>query len=494
MALVAAAVAAFHELGATQPVAYLEPGIGVSRAAATALLAVAAAAGVAGERLLPGSPRERLAPLLAAASLATTSSAWALHLAFGSTRLFDAVALGVPALGGLALGAALSAAVRAVGRTLLALGVVARALDPFRLAAVALSLLGAAALAAVVGLLRSAAAIGLLFATLAAWSSTLLVFLERRTLARPKLARAAVGGALAVGFAALLGAEALVPTSDLALHVNPVVFTKRSERASYVITAGQSAFELFVDDRLVLSSIDQARYHEALVHPAMLVAPRRERVLVLGAGHGAAAREVLRHPEVRELWLVVPDRTLVELARSSAWLSRLSRSALDDARVRVIEAEAIAWLSEPQPHFDVVIVDLPDPASYVDGKSYTRHFYRRVAELTRPDGVAAVQATSPFGSPVTFASVEVTLRAAGLQTRAYRAPVPTFGDWGFLLGSSKPLADPPRELGAWLSGSTLAESFSLPADFAPARAPAVATLNEQTVVEAFALERERLGL
>jgi spermidine synthase len=494
VALVAAGVAALHELGATQPAAYLEPGIGPSRSLALSLGAVASVAGALGERLLPGAPRDRLGVLLASASLVTTSSAWALHLAFGSTRVFDVVALGVPALGGFALGAALSASARALGRTLLALGAVGRALDPFRLGAVALVLLGGAALSAVVGLLRSAAAIGLLLATLAAWSSTLVVFLERRPLARPRRTRAAVGGALAVGFAGLLGAEALVPTSDLAHHANPVVFSQRSERASYVVTAGQSAFELFVDGRLALSSIDQARYHEALVHPAMLMAPRRERVLVIGAGHGAAAREVLRHADVRELWLVVPDRALVDLAKTSAWLSRLARGALDDARLRVVEAEAISWLSEPGPVFDVAIVDLPDPGGYVEGKNYTRHFYRLLAARTSAQGVAVVQATSPFGSPVTFANVEATLRAAGLETRAYRAPVPTFGDWGFVLCSRAPLAPPPGELGAWLSGTTLAESFTLPADFAPGRRAEVATLPRQTVVEAFALEREQLGL
>ena len=61
---------------------------------------------------------------------------------------------------------------------------------------------------------------------------------------------------------------------------------------------------LFLDGDLQLSTLDEYRYHEALVHPVMSANPHRRQVLLLGAGDGMALREVLKWPEVER---VLPD-------------------------------------------------------------------------------------------------------------------------------------------------------------------------------------------
>jgi spermidine synthase len=192
--------------------------------------------------------------------------------------------------------------------------------------------------------------------------------------------------------------------------------------------------------------------------------------------------------------LVTPDRALPELARRVAWLRRLGEESLSSPKLELVEAEALVWLSEPREPFDIAIVDLPDPSSYIDGKNYTRHFYERLAAALAPDGVAAVQATSPFGSPKTFAGIQSTLRAAGFATLAYHAAVPTFGDWGFLLASRTPIRSPGSDLDRWLSGSNRREAFALPPDVIATTEPGVSTLHDPVVVETFADERARLGL
>ena len=52
-----------------------------------------------------------------------------------------------------------------------------------------------------------------------------------------------------------------------------------------------------------------AAHHEQLVHPAMALAERRDRVLILGGGDGMALREVLGYPETRSVtpsWIDAP--------------------------------------------------------------------------------------------------------------------------------------------------------------------------------------------
>jgi spermidine synthase len=164
---------------------------------------------------------------------------------------------------------------------------------------------------------------------------------------------------------------------------------------------------------------------------------------------------------------------------------------MSSPRIHVIEQEPIVWLGETGAQYDVVIVNLPDPLGYVEAKNYTRYFYRRLRDRLRPSGVAAIQATSPFRSPQTFASVDRTLRAAGLSTLAYRAPIPMLGDWGFLLAARTPLQVPRRvpEGLTFLDTAGLARLFQLPTDVRSRDPGVVSTLHEQPLVDIFANER-----
>src|SRR5262249_57367211 len=61
---------------------------------------------------------------------------------------------------------------------------------------------------------------------------------------------------------------------------------------------------LVLDGRIQSSTADEFVYHETLVHPGMILPPRPETALVIGGGEGAARRQGLRHPSLREHGLV----------------------------------------------------------------------------------------------------------------------------------------------------------------------------------------------
>jgi len=54
---------------------------------------------------------------------------------------------------------------------------------------------------------------------------------------------------------------------------------------------------LIIDGDVQSSEKDEFIYHEAMVHPAMLLHPHPRRVLIMGGGEGATAREVLKHKQ-----------------------------------------------------------------------------------------------------------------------------------------------------------------------------------------------------
>src|SRR3546814_17022928 len=93
-------------------------------------------------------------------------------------------------------------------------------------------------------------------------------------------------------------------TARQLLYRDPIIHAERSAYQDIVVTRGgivgpeRSDVRLFLDGDLQFSSVDEYRYQEALVHPAMAGAHRR--VLVLGGGDGLALREVRQSADVAE--------------------------------------------------------------------------------------------------------------------------------------------------------------------------------------------------
>ncbi|KUJ65725.1 spermidine synthase [Streptomyces albus subsp. albus] len=200
---------------------------------------------------------------------------------------------------------------------------------------------------------------------------------------------------------------------------------------------------MYLDGQLRMSSRDDARYHEALVHPAMAGGHRR--VLVLGGGDGLAVREVLRYRGVQSVTVVELDPEVARLARTDPGLSALNARSLADRRVRLVIEDAFAWLrgdgrrSEP---FDVVIADLPDPAEAAGPKLYAQEFYGLIRQVMAPGARLALHAGPVCDRPRNFWTVDATVRSVGLRTAPYRvsragragagsAPC----DWGFILAA-----------------------------------------------------------
>ena len=257
-----------------------------------------------------------------------------------------------------------------------------------------------------------------------------------------------------------------------------VVLTKRH------IAAGKpDVLSLYVNGALQFASNDERIYHAYLTTPPMLAAYRREHVLVLGGGDGLALRDLLRW-NPRQATLVDIDPQLLRLFRGEdeqapAWLSRalteLNEGAFDDPRVRVIEGDAfieVERLAAAGRRFDVVVADLPDPSHPDLNRLYSDYFYARIAQLLSPDGAFVTQSTSPFHATAAFLSIGKTLAHAGFHAEQYRANVPSFGEWGWTIGTTrgKPAsariaaAEHPTLPDGWLTMPQLQGAFALPAN------------------------------
>jgi spermidine synthase len=286
----------------------------------------------------------------------------------------------------------------------------------------------------------------------------------------------ASASALAVLAAASAYAGQFEVTARQRLYRHPIVHAERSRYQEIVLTSaraggwGDRDVRLYLDGDLQFSSLDEHRYHESLVHPAM-AGPHR-RVLVLGGGDGLALREVLRYADVEQVTLVDLDPAVVDLARTDPWLSERNGGAFEDERVEVVAADAFTWArGHGGPPYDVVLVDLPDPDATETAKLYTVELYGMVDRLLADEGRMAVQAGSPFFAPRSYWSIVESVEAAGLAATPYHVDVPSFGDWGFVLAGEgeRPPLTVARDAPAlrFLTPAVLAASGT----FAPDRLP-----------------------
>jgi len=297
------------------------------------------------------------------------------------------------------------------------------------LGALAASLLFPLLLVPHLGLVRTSLFFGILNAVVGLWITWVLAPVLKQVTGLRLQALGIIG---VLGFG-MIFADRLTDLSEEAIYPDPVVYTKASPYQRIVVTRSARSLNLFINGNLQFSSMDEHRYHEALVHPVAMRAEKLSQVLVLGGGDGLAVRELLRYPEVERVVLVDLDPAMTELATQMKPLADLNRASLSDPRVEVRNEDAFAYLRDATETFDLVIVDFPDPNNFSLGKLYTTRFYRLLKARLAPHGVGVVQSTSPLLARKSFWCVNATLQAVGLWTEPYHALVPSFGEWGYVL-------------------------------------------------------------
>jgi spermidine synthase len=229
----------------------------------------------------------------------------------------------------------------------------------------------------------------------------------------------------------------------------------RHEFHGYVLSnslySGQSKFQtiqvvespkfgkmLILDGKIQSAALDEHIYHEALVHPAMLLHPHPRRILILGGGEGATLREVLRYRRVEEAVMVDLDEEVVTLCRR--YLPEWSGWAFEDPRARIVFEDARDYLQRTTGRFDVILQDITDAVTGDFAEAYYQILRQRLAD----GGILAMQALElNLGDHAGHRRVREEVGRVFPTLRSYRAYIPSFrADWGFVLVTAAEALDP----------------------------------------------------
>jgi spermidine synthase len=228
---------------------------------------------------------------------------------------------------------------------------------------------------------------------------------------------------------------------------------------------GQRSF--YTDGRLAFET--QGTFPEEVAHFPLLAHPAPKEVLLIGGGVAGDLREILKHP-ITSVSYVELDPLLIQAAR--AFLPPEDAAVLQDPRVAVVLDDGRRYVkaiaSAPKGFsntstplstrpfgseghtFDVVILDLPEPATGALNRFYTVEFFTEVRAILHPAGILALHLPSAenYWSPELArrnASVYRTLKAAFPEVLALP------GEHTFFLASEQPLESDPTVLAGRLT-------------------------------------------
>ena len=218
-------------------------------------------------------------------------------------------------------------------------------------------------------------------------------------------------------------------------YKDKVVYTEQTKYQKIVLTEWKDEHWLYLNGNLQFCSIDEAMYHEPLVHPVMQLAQRPKEVLILGGGDGCAVRELLKYSSIERIDLVDLDPSMTQLGKNNPILVQINEGAMNSNKLHVYNEDAYLFLTEKERRFyDVIIVDLPDPRSVELNRLYSHEFYSHCYRRLSSGGLLITQAGSPYFATKAYKCIEKTMTSANFKTIAMHNQVLSMGEWGWIVG------------------------------------------------------------
>jgi spermidine synthase len=197
---------------------------------------------------------------------------------------------------------------------------------------------------------------------------------------------------------------------------------------------------------------------EESVHFALLQYPEAQNALLIGGGAGGSLKEMLKYPRL-EVDYVELDPEIIRL--SQRFLSPDGKKALNDGRVHLFFQDGRAFLQKIPKKYDLIILNLPEPATAQVNRFYTREFFFLAKRKLAPNGLFSftVPSAENYISPDLkkfLSSLYFTLSDVFPEVKV----VP--GDRNIFLASARPLTIDAADLSQRIASNHLANTYVSP--------------------------------
>lgn len=167
-----------------------------------------------------------------------------------------------------------------------------------------------------------------------------------------------------------------------------LVMSKDSIYGNIAITREENQYSFYESGLPVFSVPDKASA-EQLIHFPMVMHPDPKHILIIGRGIAGGLTEILKHPQTKVHYVEL-DPMLIDLAKK--YLSQEDLTSLNKCRVHLMDGRL--FVKRTKLRFDLIMVNLPDPATAQLNRFYTKEFFKEVKGILKPDGVFSLGITS----------------------------------------------------------------------------------------------------
>jgi spermidine synthase len=239
--------------------------------------------------------------------------------------------------------------------------------------------------------------------------------------------------------------EPLAPGLSRVWELSEILVDAHTPYQHLVIARTAQGITLFCDNDRQSTEASQLVYHEALLVPALLLAHRLDRVLVIGSSEGVVSQLAVA-AGARHVDHVDIDRDAVELCAAHLPYGYTPDDLHTGGPIRLHYTDGWTFVAQTPDRYDIIVVDLPDehPGPAQHNRLYQRDFLHLCRAVLADGGVLATQA----GCPTLWRNH--TLTRAWHRFHEVFDSVTYYGsdehEWAFLFGLPTPIADPLRTM------------------------------------------------
>ncbi len=169
-----------------------------------------------------------------------------------------------------------------------------------------------------------------------------------------------------------------------------LVQSKDSPYGKLQLIQTEEQTSLYNNSLLVYSYPNLAASEES-VHFALLQNPQAESVLLIGGGAGGGLRQVLKYP-LTEVDYVELDPEIIRFSLQS--LPEEEKRILRNERVHIHYLDGRAFLKKTSKKYEMIILNLPEPATAQINRFYTKEFFLEAKEKLTEGGIFSFRVPS----------------------------------------------------------------------------------------------------
>ncbi|KAI5632368.1 spermine/spermidine synthase domain-containing protein [Phthorimaea operculella] len=227
---------------------------------------------------------------------------------------------------------------------------------------------------------------------------------------------------------------AMWPGGTFSFEVKEVLHSEKSEyQEIHVFDTTSFGKVLVLDGIIQCTEKDEFSYQEMISFLPLCCHKNPEKVLIVGGGDGGVAREVAKHPKVKQIVQVEIDAKVIEVSKKYLPFMAVG---FDSPKLTLHVGDGFEFMKNHSSEFDVIITDSSDPVGPAVSL-FQENYFALMKSALRPGGIVCSQAGTIWND---IELVNNTLKFCRNQfpAAAYAyTSVPTYpsGQIGFVIGS-----------------------------------------------------------